>query len=171
MVDTVDYFSFTTDAASVDYDAMKKRYTDEQLANTTKRSKPRRKFHDLDCECTECIERYGETVVPPQQQRPLDDVDIDPAFRETNQPTLPCMCYMCFAAARDAFPQNINKNVHVFFRRSNNCTCTCGVCMSCIPDFMYFKIISEHIDHIYTCPCMFCQNYRAHHTRFGRALL
>ncbi len=168
MANTVDTFSFTTDAASVDCDAMKKRYADEELDHNTKRLKPRRKFHDLDCECTECIERYGVTVVPPE--RPQADPSIDPAFRETNEPSMPCFCEECRAIKFVLYPHNIDKRVRIFLRRSNNCTCNCGVCMSCEPDHVYFKIISDHIDNVHTCQCMFCANYRAYHTYFGWSL-
>jgi hypothetical protein len=176
MVDTIDSFSFTPDAMSVDCDAIKKRHADEHIGNTTKRLKPRRKFHELECECAECIERYGATVVP--HKHPLSEMDSDPAtdpatdqaFHTTNEPTMPCLCDKCHENLARLYPHNIDNRVNIFLRRSNNYTCTCGVCMSCMPDYMYFKIISEHIDQIYTCPCMFCQNYREYHTHFGWSL-
>lgn len=165
MVDSVNTFSSTTDAMSVDCDAMKKRYADEELEHNTKRMKPRRKFHAIECECAECIERYGVTVVPPE--RPQSDPSIDPAFRETNEPTLPCLCHQCENFAFDVYPNKLDKRVNIFLRRTNNCTCTCGICRNCVSDPMYFKIISDHIDRVRVCECMFCENYRYTHERFG----
>ena len=142
-------FSFyITDASGVDND------------HITIRLNPHRKFHQLDCECTECTkctERYGELVATPNhlQTNIYDTIDE------------PCLCGRCFTDAGDAYPQNLDNRVRIFLRRSNNCMCTCGVCLSCMPNHMYFKIISDHIDRINICQCRYCRNYRECHERYG----
>jgi len=176
MVDTVASSSSTSDVIinDVDFSVSRKHamedFTENVDEHSTKKFKPRRKFHQLECECVECVERYGATVVPPEKPRSADEIAVDPAFRETTAPYAPCLCYQCEDEAFYLYPDKLDKRVHVFLRRTNNCTCTCGICRNCVSDPMYFKIISDHIDRVRTCECMFCENYRNTHQRFGWTL-
>lgn len=44
-------------------------------------------------------------------------------------------------------------------RRSNNCLCECGVCISCVSDIVFWNVVKAHM-RIENCQCIFCAYHK-----------
>lgn len=111
--------------------------------------------------CEQCVCNVCSDYNTNLHEITMSNKCIDNIYYDDNKTNLHKIIYY------KPFTKSINPKVRVFLRHANNCNCKCGICATCVSDYEYFKIISEHIEQVETCDCKFCTSYRDYHIRFN----